>query len=249
VKRSTSYAYDDDNRVTAVTNGSSSRNYTYDGFGRVSQKATKHGSATVLTDAYTFRAPSSDATTGQIATHTITAGGQTTSYSYTYYNVGHIKTISDGTYTTSYTYDNADQLTRENNQKAGKTWVWTYDNAGNILSRKEYAYTTGTLGAVLDTVTYAYTDSAWGDLLTSYDGQTITADEIGNMLTDGTWTYTWEHGRELASMTDGSTTWNYTYDADGMRTKRTNGSMTYAYVYNGGQLSQMTVGSNTLYFA
>jgi YD repeat-containing protein len=88
-----------------------------------------------------------------------------------------------------------------------------------------------------------------GDLLTSYDGQTITADEIGNMLTDGTWTYTWEHGRELASMTDGSTTWNYTYDADGMRTKRTNGSMTYAYVYNGGQLSQMTVGSNTLYFA
>ncbi len=48
------------------------------------------------------------------------------------------------------------QLVRENNQEAGKTWVWTYDNAGNILSRTEYAYTTGELGEVLDTVTYGY---------------------------------------------------------------------------------------------
>ena len=33
-----------------------------------------------------------------------------------------------------------------------------------------------------------------------------------------------------------------------MRTARTNGSTAYSYVYNGGSLSQMTVGSNTLYF-
>ena len=69
------------------------------------------------------------------------------------------------------------------------------------------------------------------------------------MLSDGTWSYTWEHGRELASMSGGGTTWNFTYNADGLRTKRTNGSTTYSYVYNGSSLSQMTVGSNTLYFA
>ena len=34
-----------------------------------------------------------------------------------------------------------------------------------------------------------------------------------------------------------------------MRTARTNGSTAYSYVYNGSQLSQMTVGGNTLYFA
>lgn len=68
------------------------------------------------------------------------------------------------------------------------------------------------------------------------------------MLTDGTWTYTWQNGRELAAMTDGTTTWNYTYDANGMRTSRTNGTTTYNYVYNGSQLTQMTVGNDTLYF-
>lgn len=54
----------------------------------------------------------------------------------------------------------------------------------------------------------------------------FTSDTIGNMLSDGTWTYNREHGRELATMSDGSTTWTNTYNADGLKTKRTNGSTT-----------------------
>ena len=69
------------------------------------------------------------------------------------------------------------------------------------------------VGTETDSVTYIYGNSNWGDLLTEYDGQTITYDQIGNPVTDGTWRYTWKHGRELASMTAGSTTWNYTYNA------------------------------------
>lgn len=45
----------------------------------------------------------------------------------------------------------------------------------------------------------SYTDSQWGDLLTSYNGTTITYDEIGNPLTyyNGTaYTFTWT-GRQL----------------------------------------------------
>ena len=124
----------------------------------------------------------------------------------------------------------------------------SYDDAANILSRMEFAYTTGVLGTSLDTATYTYGDSEWGDLLTAYNGQSITYDAIGNPLNDGTWTYTWQHGRELASMSNGTATWAYTYDANGMRTSRSNGSTAYSYVYNGNQLTQMTVGSNTLYF-
>ena len=86
---------------------------------------------------------------------------------------------------------------------------------------------------------YAYTDPDWGDLLTAYDGTAITYDTIGNPLYDGTWTYTWEHGRRLASMTDGTTTWSYSYNADGLRTGRTDGTNTYQYVYTDGQLSAM----------
>ena len=244
----TTYGYDDDNRVTSVANGSASEAYTYDAYSRVGTKVTKNGNTTVLTDTFTYRAPTTTTTSGQIATLKSVASGYNVTYTYTYDDNGNILSVSNGAATTSYVYDSANQLTRENNQAAGKTWVWTYDDAGNILSKKEYAYTTGTLGSVQSTVNYTY-DGTWGDLLTGYNGKTITSDTIGNMLSDGTWTYSWEHGRELASMTDGSTTWTYTYDANGLRTKRTNGSTTYNYIYNGSSLSQMTVGSNTLYFA
>ena len=49
-------------------------------------------------------------------------------------------------------------------------------------------------------------------------------------------------------MTDGTATWNYTYGVDGLRTSRTDGTKAYSYIYNGGTLSQMTVGSDTLTF-
>ena len=55
--------------------------------------------------------------------------------------------VSDGQNTTTYAYDSFDQLVRENNQAAGKTWTYAYDDGGNIRSKTEYAYTTGTLGA------------------------------------------------------------------------------------------------------
>ena len=100
------------------------------------------------------------------------------------------------------------------------------------------------------TYSYSYGDADWGDKLTAYRGQSITYDEIGNPLNDGTWTYTWQQGRQLATMSSGNITWTYTYDANGMRTSRTsNGTTAYTYVYNGTQLSMMTYNGNVLYFA
>lgn len=246
--QTTSYTYDDDNRVTKVTIGTSRKNYSYDAFGRLSSQSVNYNSAStnLLTKTFGYRTVSGRAT-GQVGTVTY-SGGLSRTYTYSYDANGNITSVGDGTKTTKYTYDKENQLTREDNQAAGKTWVWAYDAGGNITSRKEYAYTTGTLGTVLDTVTYSYGSSSWKDLLTSYDGKAIHYDGIGNPEDYGTWSYTWEHGRELASMSNGSTTWTFTYDANGMRTKRTNGSTTYSYVYNDGQLSQMTVGSNTLRF-
>ena len=155
----------------------------------------------------------------------------------------------------TYVYDSLDQLTRENNQAAGKTWVYNYDNGGNILSKKEYAYTTGALGTVQDTISYGYGESAWKDLLTSYDGQTLTTDAIGNLTNDGTWSYTWQHGRQLAQMSkpngSGTENVNYTYDAQGHRIAKeheTTGSIdgdsyryafTAKYTYLGDTLTDM----------
>ena len=67
-------------------------------------------------------------------------------------------------------------------------------------------------------------------------------------MSDGTWTYTWENGRQLASMARTGEIWEYSYNADGLRTERSNGTVTYDYIYSGSALIQMTVGNDVLYF-
>ena len=150
--------------------------------------------------------------------------------------------------TTTYVYDSQGQLIRENNQAANRTWTYQYDNAGNIVYKREYAYTTGDLGTPVSVSYREFTAPSWGDLMTVYNGTQITYDEIGNPLSDGRWTYQWQHGRQLAGMAGSNGIWSFTYDADGMRTQRTNNITTYNYVYNGGLLSQMTEGADTLRF-
>ena len=96
----------------------------------------------------------------------------------------------------------------------------TYDNAGNMLTRSKYSYTTGTLGTALSTQTFTYGKNGWGDVLVSINGTAVTSDASGNILSDGTHTYTWNNGRRLATVTKNGTTWTNTYDADGMRVQR-----------------------------
>ena len=191
-----------------------------------------------------YNDPSSTTATGQVRTW---KSGSTT-YTYAYDARGNITSVSDGQSTTTYAYDSFDQLVRENNQAAGKTWTYAYDDGGNILSKTEYAYTTGSLGAAVRTVTYGYGDAGWSDLLTSIGGQSLTADEIGNLLSDGTWTYTWQHGRQLAGMSKSGQTIAYGYDSDGKRITKTVNGTTYNYHYLGDQLVELTWGGNKLHF-
>ena len=43
--------------------------------------------------------------------------------------------VSDGQSTTTYAYDSFDQLVRENNQAAGKTWTYAYDDGGKRITK------------------------------------------------------------------------------------------------------------------
>lgn len=174
----------------------------------------------------------------------------TTTYAYTYDDRGNIASVTKGgSTTTTYVYDSKDQLTRENNQAAGKTWVYTYDDGGNIKTKKEYDYTTGSVSSLSHTTkTYTYDDSTWKDLLTKYNGTTLSYDNIGNLTGDGTWTYTWEHGRQLAGMSKSGATISYAYNADGQRISKTVNGTTTQYNYAGGRLTQMKKGSNILHF-
>ena len=234
----------DDNRLISENADGITVTYTYDDLGRLTQKQTKNGDTVIKTDSYAFTASTvgTNGTSSQVASYN--------GLSYTYDDNANILSVSDGTNTTTYQYDSANQLVRENNQAQNFTKVWNYDNAGNILSRSEYAYTTGDLSTATETVTYQYTSSKWGDMLRVYDGQNLTYDASGNLTSDGKYTYTWAHGRQLARITAANgAQMLMTYGADGLRTGRvkTNSSGatagTYTYVYDGGKLSQMTYGN------
>ena len=109
---------------------------------------------------------------------------------------------------------------------------------GNILTASD-----GTT-----THTYTYGNSDWKDLLTAFDGKAITYDAIGNPLSDGTWTYTWENGRQLATMSDGTKNLTFRYDAGGLRTQKTVDGVEHNYLYAGGKLLRETYGDKILDF-
>jgi len=71
----------------------------------------------------------------------------------------------------------------------------------------------------------------------------------GNPTSDGTWTYTWEKGRQLKSMSRAGETATFTYNADGLRVKKvctTTG--TTNYTLHGKNLVHLSNGSNNLHF-
>ena len=122
-------------------------------------------------------------------------------FRYTYDSKGNITAVYDTTTTPEtlqarYAYDEAGQLVREDNAQLSRTVTYTYDKGGNITEKSVYPFTTGTVSTATDTIAYTY-DSTWKDKLTSYDGTTLTYDEIGNP-----WDYThdrflWWSAREL----------------------------------------------------
>ena len=145
--------------------------------------------------------------------------------SYAYDDMGRITGESDSintSFNNTYRYDSFGQLIREDNKQLDKTFVYEYDNIGNITKVKEYAYTTaGTpTGTATETV-YTY-DSTQRDRLTSFGGTSINYNSIGCPTTYDGYTATWTRGK-LTKLTKGSRitgthTYSYTYNAFGQRT-------------------------------
>ena len=127
-----------------------------------------------------------------------------------------------------------------------RTEVYNYDNGGNITSIVTYPLTWGSLSGVTatKTVNYVYGDSNWKDKLTSYNGQSITYDAIGNPLSYRGYTLDWQNGRQLASLSGNGKTVTYTYDVDGLRTSKTVNGVKHEYYYVGSRLQYEKFGSS-----
>ena len=238
------YTYDRDNRLTKTTAGNVSASYTYDALGRMTGITVKNGNVVVVNTGISYTSPSSTATSTQVAAW----NNGVDNYTYQYNRAGNISSYFDNGDEYIYTYDDFGRLQSVEDFEAGDLRTYSYDDGGNLTTRRYIDYYHShegyqTLGS------YTYGDSQWKDLLTAYNGTPITYDAIGNPLTDGTWTYTWQHGRQLVGMEKDGRSISYAYNADGKRISKTVDGITYNYHYLGDQLVEMTWGSNRMRFS
>lgn len=214
------------------------------GIGRLTYPCCLYGFATPYTVSFGYLAGANGSKTTMLQSY---RNGSDAAYTYTYDNNGNVTAISQGAKSAAYTYDALNQLTRVNDGFTNKTTTYTYDNAGNILERKEYAYTTGTLGTPTATFAYEY-DSEWKDKLVSYNGETISYDEIGNPVSYRGYTMAWQ-GKRLESLSGDGLTASYTYDEQGIRSGKTINGVTTSFSYNGSLLMAQVAPEKSLLFS
>ena len=247
------YSYHTDGRLQkseirgSVTSGYIS--YSYDAYKRLSGKTyalNNSGSAGTYKNTVTYEYLTSGTTYAKtnelISGYTSKINDNTaTAYTYTYDARSNITSISiNGVQKYRYVYDDQNQLIREDNVPKSATYIYNYDNAGNITEVRTYSLTAAgtTPSGSYTTNAYGYSSSEWGDLLTSFKGQTITYDEIGNPISyynGNSYTFTWQ-GRQLVGAVRGTNTMSFEYNADGIRTAKTVNGITTKYYLDGSKI-------------
>ena len=250
----TKFGYDDENRPTSLTYSASGKEIgqsttTIDKLNRTTFSAVKLGSKT-FTSEYHFAAGGYGTGSVTNLVSSITQPGCNCGYGYD--DNGNIASATLNGKWTGYTYDELGQLIQVNDHsdtrsgENGTTWKYTYDLGGNILKKERFAYADTT--TPLETVTYTYGDANWRDKLTAVNGSTIRYDAIGNPLSDGTWTYTWQNGRQLQKMQKSGVTAEFVYNADGLRVQKTVNGVATKYTLHGKNVVHMTSGTDELHF-
>jgi RHS repeat-associated protein len=233
--------------------------YDYDGGGRLVQvDDTTAGSTTTITRGYDDLDRMTSETTLEGAVsytyddasrrETVTVTGQPV-VTYTYFNNNLLKEIVRSTETVSMTYDQAnrrDTVTLPN----AVVQDLVFNAAGDPI---QIAYTGGqSLGAI----SYSYDGmgrrhGAWdsqarvalpaattsnavydaANRLTSWNAATLSYDNAGNLIQDGSQTFSWNARGQLTGTSAGSATFGY--DAFGRRSSSTISGATREYVYDG----------------
>ncbi|EGC8271653.1 RHS repeat-associated core domain-containing protein [Listeria monocytogenes] len=214
----TSYTYNDLDRNTRVNDGSKNAYFEFDEFGNINVYTAGNGTAANYTYDSTQKVTN--------AAISSASGTQILDENYTYdaaSNRTSIDNKQDGK--TTYEYDAVNQLTKET-LPDGTVKAYTYDGFGN---RTQVAIS----GNETKTIAASYND---GNQLVSWNGEALTYDANGNRTSDGKYTYTWDTGDRLSSITkkgESEPFTSYTYDDDDRRLSKTVDGVTTNYHYDG----------------
>ena len=232
------YTWDAGNRLTqAVDSVSGTITRQYDTrFDTLTQEITPEGQVNLTYDAAARRA------TFQVAGQTqlgytfdvadrltqIAQGATTVGFGYDNANRRTTLTLPNGI-VVEYGYDNANQLTGLTYKNGGTTLgalTYTYDNAGR-RTQVAGSYARTNLPTAVASATYNVNNQ-----LTNWGGATLTYDNNGNLLTDGTNTHVWNARDQLASISGGVTA-SFGYDAFNRRRTKTIAGTKTDFLYDG----------------
>ena len=229
--------YDDLDRLKSETSPQGTVSYTYDAGGR-RQTMTVQGQPTVT---YTWdkgnRLIQIQQAAGPINGNAI----KTIKFSYDNADRRTQTTLPNGI-VVAYAYDNADELTGITYKKSSGTVIgnltYTYDADGHRTS------VGGTLANVNPGVPASSTSFDADNRLTTWNGQALAYDRNGNLINDGSNTYTWDERNRLIAM-NGASTASFAYDSFGRRTSATVGGAATSYLYDGMNAAQTQSGATT----
>ena len=155
------------------------------------------------------------------------------SIKYTYDRCGNISEIlENGHLKTKYTYDSLNRLIREDNKYCGTTFVFSYDQNGNITERCEYPYTLKRGEELEELECTHYTYDYEGDKLKAYNNETFAYNALGNPTMYRGKAVSWLYGKLLANYNGV----NFAYNGAGQRVSK--GSITYTYDSDGKLIKQ-----------
>ena len=139
-----------------------------------------------------------------------------------------------------YKYDSLNRLVREDNKPMNKTVIFTYDTAGNITERCEYAYTSKDGEELSELACTHYSYDYEGDRLVSYNSESVAYNVLGNPTSYRGNATEWQYGNRLVKF--GTTT--FAYDGAGRRVSKGDISFTYDSV---GRLIKQSDGLEFIY--
>lgn len=231
------YEYNKDDSITKVEINGNVVKYNYDYLGRLINKNINDN----LQINYTY------ITNGEktsLILNTYTIGNETYKYEYDeLYNI--TKIFINDELTNEYFYDDINELISEKNHSSNRKYEYVYDSEGNIEVKKEYNLTTD---ETIKVYNYEYNNPNWEDELTKFNDTEITYDEIGNPITIGDATLTWNAGRRLETYKNSELDIKYQYNINGIRTRKVVNNVGTAYYLEGNNIVVEKRSNDMIYY-
>ena len=207
------YTYDGLDNITNVSSSKSFADYSDFGFNALGQPGgVTYGNGITTTYSY-YTATEANNRLKSIVT------GSLQNLTYTYYNNGNVKTITDGVApnrTQTFVYDELDRIKTATSTVYG-TISYDYDEIGNITYNSQVG-------------SYTYGDTSHPHAVTKAGNYSYSYDENGNMTTRNEKTIIYDYDNRATSISGSSSTVTNVYDYSGQRIKKTTGTSSTIYI-------------------